>query len=343
MKPMAWHGILFGSIFTVLFGVWPAQADTLDLVRQRGGLICGVAESNYGFAARDKDGQWLGFEVDFCRAIAAAVLGSRDRVAFVPLSATTRFAALQRGDVDVLIRTTTHTLSRDAEMAFQFAPVIYYDGQGFLAPKSLGVTKLADLKQARVCVSAETTTYQNLLDLRKKDLPELQIQTYKSWDGQYTAFFTNQCDLITDDKSSLMGLLQAVAPEPQDYVMLEDVISKEPLSPVVREDSPAWSDIVNWVVYAVIGAEEYGLSSANIKQHLAAPESAEVARLLGLEGELGAALGLEADWAKRIIEQVGNYGEIFERNLGAGSLFKTPRGLNDQWTRGGLLYAPPFK
>ncbi|CCQ74137.1 amino acid ABC transporter substrate-binding protein [Magnetospira sp. QH-2] len=334
--------ILCGSLFLIILRALPVAADTLDDVRSRGFVVCGVAENHQGFARLGEGGQWEGIDVDFCRAVAAAVLGDAGSVQFHPLGPSTRFEALRSGEIDLLIRSTTWNLSRDADMPFHFAGVTYFDGQGFLALKSLGAEKIADLDHASVCVAENTTTHQNIVDMSRRKTIAFDVHTFRSWEGQFKAFFNGRCDLISDDRSGLISLRHSLAPDPQAYVLLDDIISKEPLGPVVREDSPAWFDIVKWVVNAVIGAEELGVNSKNVDQMTKDPTSAEMARLLGVEGNLGQLLGLDAQWAKRVIAQVGNYGEVFARNLGEDSPLKTKRGLNRQWRDGGLLYAMPF-
>jgi ABC-type amino acid transport/signal transduction systems, periplasmic component/domain len=314
-----------------------AQAQTLERVKSRGRLVCGVNNALPGFGYIESDGSWSGFDVDFCRAIAAAVLGDPEAVEFVPLSAAQRQPAIQTGEVDVLIRNTTWTLSRDTEWTADFAPTTFYDGQGFMVRKDLGVAELEDLAGASICVTRGTTTELNLADtMRARGIPFTAV-VFEEVDTVYNAYEQGRCDAVTSDTSQLASR-RAVMANPDDHVILDVTISKEPLGPATRHGDNQWHDIVTWVVFATFFAEEYGITQANVGSFESG--NPEVNRFLGKEGGLGAMLGLDDDWAVRVIQAVGNYAEIFERNL---SPLGIPRGLNRQWTDGGLLFAYPFR
>lgn len=314
-----------------------AQAQTLERVKSRGRLVCGVNNALPGFGYIESDGSWSGFDVDFCRAIAAAVLGDPEAVEFVPLSAAQRQPAIQTGEVDVLIRNTTWTLSRDTEWTADFAPTTFYDGQGFMVRKDLGVAELEDLAGASICVTRGTTTELNLADtMRARGIPFTAV-VFEEVDTVYNAYEQGRCDAVTSDTSQLASR-RAVMANPDDHVILDVTISKEPLGPATRHGDNQWHDIVTWVVFATFFAEEYGITQDNVTSFES--DNPEVNRFLGKEGGLGAMLGLDDDWAVRVIQAVGNYAEIFERNL---SPLGIPRGLNRQWTDGGLLFAYPFR
>lgn len=325
-------------VFLLVFGVTAiAQAQTLERVKSRGRLVCGVNNALPGFGYIESDGSWSGFDVDFCRAIAAAVLGDPEAVEFVPLSAAQRQPAIQTGEVDVLIRNTTWTLSRDTEWTADFAPTTFYDGQGFMVRKDLGVTELEDLAGASICVTRGTTTELNLADtMRARGIPFTAV-VFEEVDTVYNAYEQGRCDAVTSDTSQLASR-RAVMANPDDHVILDVTISKEPLGPATRHGDNQWHDIVTWVVFATFFAEEYGITQDNVTSFES--DNPEVNRFLGKEGGLGAMLGLDDDWAVRVIQAVGNYAEIFERNL---SPLGIPRGLNRQWTDGGLLFAYPFR
>ncbi|MBO8141148.1 MAG: amino acid ABC transporter substrate-binding protein [Firmicutes bacterium] len=314
-----------------------AQARTLDTVLERGRLVCGVNNGLPGFGYLDSDGRWTGFDIDYCRALAAAVLGDPEAVEFVPLTAAERFIALQTGEIDVLIRNATWTLTRDTDLGLNFAPTTFFDGQGFMVRKDLGVVDIEDLAGASICVTSGTTTELNLADtMRARGLPFTPV-VFEEIDTVYRAYEQGRCDAVTSDKSQLAGR-RAVMADPDAHVILDATISKEPLGPVVRHGDDQWFDIVSWVVYATFFAEEKGITSANVESFETADP--EIERFLGRTGGMGAMLGLTDDWAVKVIKAVGNYGEIFDRNLGPLGL---PRGLNRQWTDGGLLYAMPFR
>jgi general L-amino acid transport system substrate-binding protein len=320
-----------------------AQAGaTFDAVKARGELICGVNTAFYGFSAPDDKGTWRGLDVDICRAVAAAVLGSAERVRFVPLSAQARFTALQSGEVDLLSRNTTRTLTRETANGLNFAPVTFYDGQAFMVPVKLGVTSAKELGGASVCVQTGTTSELNLADFFRANRLELKPVTIEKYEEVSAAYLSGRCDAITSDASQLAAIRANEAPVPTDHAILPEIVSKEPLAPAVRHGDDQWLDVVTWTVFALIEAEEKGLTSANLDA-MAKGEDPTVRRLLGTTPGLGAALGLDERWAYNAIKQVGNYGEIYERNVGQGSKIKLPRGANAQWRDGGLQYAPPLR
>ncbi|MDV7202383.1 amino acid ABC transporter substrate-binding protein [Roseovarius sp. 10] len=320
-----------------------SQASTLDEVKARGSLNCGVTTGLTGFAEPNASGVWEGFDVAVCRAVAAAVFGDPMAVEFVPTTGQTRFTALASGQVDMLARNTTWTFSRDVDLKFEFVGVNYYDGQGFMVPASLGVSSALELDGATVCIQTGTTTELNLADFfasNNMSYEPVPIETNAEAQQQYLA---NACDVYTTDASGLAAT-RATFENPGDHVLLPEIISKEPLGPLVRHGDNEWGDIVRWSLNALIAAEELGITSANIAELAAAPgQNPEINRILGTEGDLGAMLGLEANWAVNAISAGGNYGEIFERFLGESTPIGLARGLNAQWTDGGLLYSPPFR
>ncbi|WP_104020363.1 amino acid ABC transporter substrate-binding protein [Roseovarius nitratireducens] len=320
-----------------------AAAATLDDVKARGTLNCGVTTGLVGFAAPDANGVWEGFDVAVCRAVAAAVLGDPTSVEFVPTTGKTRFTALASGEVDMLARNTTWTFSRDTDLKFEFVGVNYYDGQGFMVPKALGVTSAKELDGATVCIQTGTTTELNLADFFRKNnisYEPVPIETNAEGQQQYLA---GACDAYTTDASGLAAT-RAAFENPGDHVILPEIVSKEPLGPLVRHGDNEWGDIVRWTLNALISAEELGVTSANVDEMASAPtNSPEINRLLGTEGNLGEMIGLDADWAKRAIAVGGNYGELFEKNIGENTPIGLARGLNAQWTDGGILYSPPFR
>jgi general L-amino acid transport system substrate-binding protein len=320
-----------------------AAAATLDDVQQRGRLNCGVNTGLVGFAAPDANGVWEGFDVAVCRAVAAAVLGDPDAVEYVTTTGQTRFTALAAGEVDVLSRNTTWTFSRDTDLKFDFIGINYYDGQGFMIPKAMGVASAADLDGATVCIQTGTTTELNLADFFRANnisYEPVPIETNAEGQQQYLA---GACDTYTTDVSGLAAT-RATFEAPNDHIILPEIISKEPLGPLVRHGDNEWADIVRWTVNALISAEELGITSANVEELAAAPtDNPEINRILGTEGELGAMIRLENDWARRAIAAVGNYGEIFESTIGEATPIGLARGLNAQWKDGGLLYSPPFR
>lgn len=334
------QGLGLGVIAALAFAA-PAAAGTLDLVKQRGTLQCGVSEGVSGFSEKDAAGAWNGFDVDFCRAVAAAVLGDATKVAFTPLSASQRFEALKSGKVDLLARNSTWTLGREAELGLAFAGISYHDGQGFLAKRSLGVDGALSLDKAKICVEAGTTTQLNLADFFRANSMTYEEKAFPGAAEALSAFQSGQCDVLTRDQSALHGERLKLA-KPAEAVVLPDVISKEPLGPVVRSDDFPWFTVVKWVGFALVNAEELGISSANLDEALKS-QKPDARRFIGAEGGFGKALGLDADWAVRAVKAGGNYAEIYERNLGTGSKLGIPRGLNQLWNMGGVLYAPPLR
>ncbi len=322
---------------------WTALAGTtLDSVKARGELRCGVSTGLAGFSNPDSGGRWQGLDVDICRAIAAAMFGDADKVSYTPLTAAQRFTALQSGEIDVLSRNTTLTLSRDASLGLDFGPVVFYDGQGFLVPTDLGVTSALELDGAAVCVQTGTTTELNLADYFRANGMSFDPVVIESFDEANTTFFANRCDAYTADRSALASIRSAIAPVPADYVLLPEVISKEPLAPAFRHGDNEWGDVVTWVVYALVEAEEKGITQANVAQFTDSNDPV-IRRLLGVNPGMGEALGLKEGWVVDVIGQVGNYGEIFARNLGPDTPLNLERGLNDLWSRGGLMYAMPAR
>jgi len=337
------NSIFFGALTVAGLAAGAAAAGTLDDVKARGKLNCGVTTGLVGFAAPDANGVWEGFDVSLCRAVAAAVLGDATAVEFVPTTGKTRFTALASGEVDMLARNTTWTFSRDVDLKFEFTGVNYYDGQGFMVPTALGVTSAKELDGATVCIQTGTTTELNLADFFRKNnisYEPVPIETNAEGQQQYLA---GACDTYTTDRSGLAAT-RAAFENPKDHVLLPETISKEPLGPLVRHGDHEWGDVVRWTLNALIAAEELGVTSANVGEMAAsAGNNPEINRLLGTEGNLGEMLGLDAAWAVRAIAAGGNYGEVFEKNIGENTPIGLARGLNAQWTEGGLLYSPPFR
>ena len=320
-----------------------ASAGTLDDVKARGELICGVNTGLVGFAAPDANGNWTGFDVDVCKAVAAAVLGDASKVKYVPTTGQTRFTALASGEIDMLSRNSTWTFTRDTDLKLDFVAVNYYDGQGFMVKKDLGVTSAKELNGATVCIQTGTTTELNLADYFKANNMTYQPVTIDSNAEGEQQFLAGACDAYTTDASGLAATRAAFA-NPADYVILPEIISKEPLGPAVRHGDNQWADIVRWTFYALVAAEEYGVTSANVDELAKSSQNPEVQRLLGAStDDLGAMIGLDKEWAKRAIKSVGNYGEIFAASIGESTPIGLARGLNAQWTQGGLMYAPPFR
>ncbi|MFN3209213.1 MAG: amino acid ABC transporter substrate-binding protein [Roseovarius sp.] len=335
--------VFLGALTVAGLTAGAAAAATLDDVKARGTLNCGVTTGLVGFAAPDSNGNWDGFDVGVCRAVAAAVLGDPQAVEFVPTTGKTRFTALASGEIDLLARNTTWTFSRDVDLKFEFVGVNYYDGQGFMVPKELGVSSAKDLDGATVCIQTGTTTELNLADYFRKNSMNYEpvpIETNAEAQQQYLA---GACDVYTTDASGLAAT-RAAFEDPSAHVLLPEIISKEPLGPLVRHGDNEWADVARWTLNALIAAEELGVTSANIADMAGtAGDSPEINRLLGTEGNLGEMLGLEADWAVKAISAGGNYGELFEKNIGETTPIGLARGLNAQWTDGGLLYSPPFR
>ena len=315
---------------------------TLDAVQKKGFIQCGVSDGLPGFSVPDSTGKIVGIDADVCRAVAAAVFGDATKVKFSQLNAKERFTALQSGEIDILSRNTTWTSSRDAALGLNFTGVTYYDGQGFLVNKKLGVSSAKELDGATVCIQAGTTTELNLSDYFRANGMKYTPITYDTSDESAKSVEAGRCDVLTSDQSQLYAQRIKLA-NPDDYVVLPEVISKEPLGPVVRQGDEEWFDIVRWTLFAMVNAEELGLTSANVEATAKDTKNPDVARLLGTEGEFGKDLKLPKDWAVQIVKQVGNYGESFDRNVGAGSELKIERGLNALWNKGGLQYAPPVR
>ena len=336
--------VLFALI--VIWGAADAHAETtLEHVKGRGKLLCGVNTGLMGFALKGSDGKWQGFDVDYCRAVAAAVLGDPEKVEYVPLSATDRFDKLKSGAVDVLARNTTWTMERETKMPFRFAGISYHDGQGFLVNKSIGVNSVYKLSQAAICFLTGTTTQSNVEDFFKSKAMAFTPVTYGTIDELVAAFQSQgdvKCDAYSADQSQLYAVRLKMA-KPDDYVILPEVISKEPLGPAVRQGDEQWLNITRWTLFALINAEELGLRGAGVDEAKASATQPDIRRLVGVEGSFGADMGLDADWALRAIKAGGNYGEIFERNLGKGSKLGIDRGLNAPWNKGGILYVPPVR
>lgn len=321
----------------------PALAGkTLDAVRQRGELSCGVSTGIGGFSIVDSKGEWTGLTTDFCRAVAAAVLGDAGKVKFVPLTPQQRFAALQSGDIDLLATLATWTLTRDASLGLLYAGVYFYDGQGFLVAKSVGVKSARELDGASVCTASGTTSELNLADYFHANKLTFKPVVFDSQNEARAAFFNGRCQALSADVSYLSSVRASDAPKPDDFVILPELISKEPLGPLVARDDLEWFSIVKWTLYVLIEAEEKGVTAANLDAMKASADPS-IQRLLGVNGELGMKLGLDPTFAYRAIKKVGNYGEMFERNLGPKTPLRLERNLNDLWTRGGLMYAMPAR
>ncbi len=336
LTALALAAALAGSALAV-----PASAATLDAVKQRGTLNCGANGQLPGFGMPDAQGAWTGLDVELCRAIAAAIFNDASKVKFTPLTAKDRFTALQSGDVDVLVRNTTWTLSRDTQLGLNGTGVSYYDGQGFIVRKSLKVNSALELNEAAVCVQQGTTTELNLGDYFHTNKMRIKAVAFTSLDEAVKAYDTGRCDAYTTDASQLYSVRLKLV-KPDDHVVLPEIISKEPLGPFVRHGDDQWFDVVKWVLFAMINAEEFNITKANVDEQTRS-ENPEIKRLLGSDGNFGEQLGLTKDWAYRIVKLVGNYGEVFERNVGQGSPLKITRGLNALWTKGGLQYAPPVR
>jgi general L-amino acid transport system substrate-binding protein len=318
-----------------------ASAQTLKTVKDRGQLSCGVSQGLPGFSTPDDKGNWTGLDVDICRAIAAAIFNDASKIKFVPLSAKDRFTALQSGEIDVLSRNTTWTLSRDTSLGANFTGVTYYDGQGFLVKKSLKVNSALELNSASVCVQTGTTTEQNLADYFKGNNMKYEVIAFGTADETIKAYESGRCDVFTSDVSQLYAERLKLA-NAADHVVLPEVISKEPLGPMVRHGDDQWFDIVKWTLFAMVGAEELGVNQKNVDE-MAKSDKPELKRAMGTDGNLGEQLGLTKDWIIRIVKAVGNYGESFERNVGSGSKLGIARGLNQLWSKGGIQYAPPIR
>ncbi|MCU0950131.1 MAG: amino acid ABC transporter substrate-binding protein [Burkholderiaceae bacterium] len=337
---LALGGLLAVGALTAL----PAHAGkTLDAIKQRGQVICGVNTGLAGFSAADSQGNWSGLDVDVCRAIAAAVLGDGNKVRFVPLNAQQRFTALQSGEIDVLSRNTTWTLTRDASLGLHFTGVTYYDGQGFMVPAKGKVRSAKQLKGATVCVQSGTTTEKNLTDYSRANNLGIKPVVFEKVEAATGAYFAGRCQAYTTDASGLASVRNKEAKNPADHIILPELISKEPLGPSVRRGDDEWFAIVKWVVFGLIEAEEYGITQANVDKLLADSQDPVVMRILGKSEDTGKLLGLERTWMVNALKAVGNYGEIFERNVGPKTPLALPRGSNNLWNKGGFMYAPPVR
>ncbi len=318
-----------------------ASAGTLEDVKAKGFIQCGVTTGLAGFASPNDKGEWEGFDVDFCRAMSAAIFADPDKVKYTPTTAKERFTALQSGEIDVLARNTTWTLSRDVNLGFEFIGVNYYDGQGFMVKKSLGVKSAKELSGARVCLQAGTTTELNLADYFAAQGMKYDSVLFDTADEVREAYIKDTCDVYTTDQSGLYAQRSVIA-DPENHVVLPEVISKEPLGPLVRHGDNAWGDLARWTLNAMIEAEELGITSANASD-MKSSKNPGIVRLMGGSGDLGEQLGVSNDWAFNIVTMVGNYGEVFEKHLGASTPLKIARGLNQLWSKGGILYAPPAR
>jgi general L-amino acid transport system substrate-binding protein len=318
-----------------------AESQTLKTVQDRGSLICGVNPGLEGFASKDASGQWVGFDVDFCRAVAAAIFDDPSKVQYVPLSASDRFDALKNKQIDVLSRNSSWTMGREGDNGVVFTGVSYYDGQGFLVPKSKNFQSALELDGSKVCVQPGTTTELNYVDFFEANHMKYETVHEASADDMIAAYQDGKCDVLTTDASGLFAMRQRLA-KPTDNMILPDIISKEPLGPAVRQDDVQWFNIVKWVNFAMLNAEELGVSSKTIDDALKSQKPA-VKRLVGTEGDFGKPFGLSTDWAVRVVRSVGNYAEVFDRNVGAHSKLGIPRGLNELWNNGGIQYAPPIR
>ncbi len=329
------------ALLAVAMPVHAADTTVLDAIRARGSLMCGIGEPQPGFSNVSADGQRTGLDVEFCSALAAAVFGSKDAVKLWPLSANDRFKALQAGDVDVLARGATWTLSRDTELGVRFTGVLLYDGQGFLTRRGNAVASVLELSGASVCALPGAMGEQGVANFFGTQRMRYQIVSQESWDDLVKAYSAGSCTVLTGDLS-LLAEARSKLKVPTDHIILPELITKEPLGPAVRQDDPQWFAVVRWTLMALIEAEELGLTSANVDAQRASTDPA-IRRFLGLEANLGQALGLPRDWAYQVVKNVGNYGEIFDRSLGAKSDLKMARGLNNSWTKGGLMYSMPFR
>ena len=332
-----------GLAVVLALGAATVQAGpVLDAVKARGQVVCGVNTAAPGFSHADSQGRWSGLDVDTCRAVAAAVLGDASKVKFVPLSSPQRFTALQSGEIDVLARNTTWTLTRDASLGAVFAAISYYDGQGFMVPNKLGVTSAKQLNGATVCLQSGTSSVQAMADFFAANKMKYKPVMFDTTEATQSAFISGRCQVYTTDMSDLAGA-RTRARNPQDFVILPETISKEPLGPAVRRGDDEWFQIVRWSFYTMVEAEENGLTRANVDQMRASSKSPQVQRLTGVGDDTGKLLGLDKDWSYRIIKQVGNYGESWTANFGPDTKLNLPRGLNNLWNNGGILYAPPIR
>jgi len=339
---MAMKYSLAAAAVCLTLGAAGAEAQqTLDIVKKRGQVVCGVSTGTPGFSNPDAQGNWAGFDVDICRATAAAIFADPARVKYVPTTGQSRFTALQSGEIDMLSRTTTWTMTRDTQLGLDFLSVGFYDGQGFMVPKKSGIKSATELKGATVCTATGTTTEMNLADYFRSNKMDYKVIAYEKVDEVNGAYDSGRCDAYTTDRSSLAAQRTKLK-TPSEHVILPEVISKEPLGPVVRHGDNNWGDIVRWSYYAMVIAEELGVTSANVDE-MKKSANPEIKRLLGVEGDFGKFIGLDNAWAYNVIKLVGNYEESYERNLGPKTPVGLPRGVNALWTKGGLQYAPPIR
>jgi len=344
MRPSTKFVLLFLSAASALAAVPAHAGKTIDAIKARGQLVCGVNTGLAGFAQADAQGNWTGLDVDECRAMAAALLGDPTKVKWVPLTAQQRFTALQSGEIDVLSRNTTWTMSRDASLGVLFTNVTYYDGQGFMAPVKLKVKSIKQIaKGMTVCVQTGTTTEKNLTDFSRARKLDLKPIVFEKQEAATGAYFSGRCALFTTDASGLASIRSKDAKNPADHVILPELISKEPLGPSVRRGDDEWFTIVKWVVFGLVEAEEAGLTQANVEKMAAESQDPVIMRLTGKSEDTGKLLGLDKDWLVKAVKSVGNYGEIFERNVGTKSPLDLPRGMNNLWNKGGIMYAPPIR
>lgn len=332
-------GVLGAAVFAL--GASTASAATLDDVKAKGFVQCGVSQGLPGFSNPDANGEWSGLDVDFCRGVAAAVFGDGSKAKFTPLSAKERFTALQSGEVDVLSRNTTWTMSRDTQLGLAFGPVNYYDGQGFMVRTSMNINSALELSGASICTNTGTTTELNVADYFRANNMEYELVAFEKADEVVAAYDAGRCDVYTTDQSGLYAQRLKLT-NPGEHKVLPEIISKEPLGPAVRQGDEQWFNIIKWVHYATLNAEELGVTQANVAE-MATGENPEAKRLLGTEGEFGTAIGLSNDWAANVIKAVGNYGEIFDRNVGPNTPLGIARGANAQWAKGGLQYGIPVR
>ena len=338
---MTKHLVPIAAGVALCFAAGVAAAATLDDVKARGEVICGVSQGLPGFSNPDSAGAWSGLDVDVCKAIAAAVFNDASKVQFKPLSAKERFTALQSGEVDVLSRNTTWTMSRDTNLGLNFAGVTYYDGQGFMVRKDLGIASASELGGASVCTNTGTTTELNVADYFRSNNLEYEVVAFEKADEVVAAYDAGRCDVFTTDASGLYAQRLKLA-NPADHIVLPEIISKEPLGPAVRQGDDQWLDVVKWTLFALFNAEELGVTQANVEE-MKASDNPEIKRLLGTEGTFGESIGLSVDWAANAIKAVGNYGEAFDRNVGPDTPLGIARGLNALWKDGGIQYAPPVR
>jgi general L-amino acid transport system substrate-binding protein len=344
MQKARWKGLTPILLAMGLVAPLPAFAGkTVDAIKARGQLVCGVNPGRTGFSAADSKGEWSGMDVDTCKAVAAAMLGDASKVKWVPLTVSQRIAALQSGEIDLLVRDTTWTMARDASLGILFTGVTFYDGQGFMVPAKMKLTSAKQLKGASVCVLAGSTSEMNMADFSKANNLALKPVVFDTQEATNKAYFSGRCQAYTNDASSLIGVRSKESANPDDHVVLPERISKEPLGPAVRRGDEDFFAIVRWVSFALIEAEEHGVTQANVDQMKASSTDPAVQRLLGTSDDLGKLLGLDKEWAYRAIKTTGNYGESYERNMGSGSPLKLPRGVNNLWSNGGLVYAPPVR